>query len=155
MKIIREKFTIVERLMFLLIIVIIAIILIPIICDRIEEPKRKNAIKDAKTYVEIVNQYLSEIKETEEEIFNEIIKYNSVSKYCSFNNEDLMCGDIKLEVLNKDIIVGQESIIYFSKEGVVEGYKIIVDGYKVIYPDSKGLLSIKKYKEHNQKSKEK
>ena len=148
MKKIREKFTIVERLLFLLVLIIIIIIMIPIISDKIEKPKKDKAKKDAETYVEIVNQYLKDVKENNEELFNEIIKYNSVSKFCSITDEEaqeLKCGDTKLDIKNKNYIIGQDSIIYFSKEGNVEGYKIIIDGYKVSYPNSKGLTSIKKY----------
>ena len=41
MKKIKEKFTIVERLLFILIIVLLIIVLIPIIGDKIEQPKNR------------------------------------------------------------------------------------------------------------------
>lgn len=147
MKKLREKFTIVERLIFVLLLVIIAIIIIPIICDKIEKPKRDNAKFNTEKYINIVNQYIKNIKTNDEELFSEVIKYNSLSKYCSINDEEsheLTCGDIKLNI-KSDIKVGQDSVVYFNRDGLVEGYKIIINGYKVSYPNSKGFISIKRY----------
>ena len=147
MKKIKEKFTIVERLLFILIVALIIIIVIPIIGDKIEQPKREKAKQDAQNYIKAVNEYVQKIKETDEELFNEIINYNSLSKFCSIKDEEkqkLVCGNNNLKI-SSDIIVGKDSIVYFSKEGVVEGYKIIVGKYKVIYPNTKGYTTIKRY----------
>ena len=123
--------------------------MVPIISDKIEKPKKDKAKKDTEAYIEIVNQYLKDIKENDEDLFNEIIKYNSVSKFCSITNEEvqeLKCGDTKLDIKNKNYILGQDSIIYFSKEGNVAGYKIIIEGYKVSYPNSRESTTVKRYK---------
>ena len=63
MKKIREKFTIVERLLFLFTLIIIVIIVIPIISDKIEKPKRDKAYDNAQKYIEIVNKYVEKLKE--------------------------------------------------------------------------------------------
>jgi len=147
MKKIREKFTIVERLIFLLILVLIIMILIPIISDKIEQPKRDEAKLDTQNYINTVNEYVQKLKETDEELFNEIVNYNSLSKFCSIIDEEkqeLVCGNNNLKI-SSDIIVGKDSIVYFSKEGIVEGYKIIVGKYKVIYPNTKGYTTVKRY----------
>ena len=88
MKKIKEKFTIVERLLFILIVALIIIIVIPIIGDKIEQPKREKAKQDAQNYIKAVNEYVQKIKETDEELFNEIINYNSLSKFCSIKDEE-------------------------------------------------------------------
>lgn len=148
MKKIKEKFTIVDRLIFLLVLILIIIIVIPIISDKIEKPKIDKAKSDTEKYIAIVNEYVENIKNSDEELFNEIIKYNSLSKYCTIldeENQELVCGDTKLNI-KSDIEVGQDSIVYFNKDGLVEGYKIITNGYRVTYPNSKNMTTIKKYR---------
>ena len=154
MKKIREKFTIVERLIFLLTLILIAIIIVPIISDKIEKPKRDRAKSDTDKYIEIVNSDLKGIKETDIDLYNELLKYNSFSKYCSITdneNQVLKCGEIEIEISSEEVKPEIDSVVYFSSDGVVAGYKIIVDNYKVSYPNSKGLETIKKWRKPKEK----
>ena len=154
MKKIREKYTIVERLIFLFTFILLVIIVIPIISDTIEKPKRDKAKQDTDKYIEIVNSDLKGIKETDINLYNELLKYNSFSKYCSITDSGkqvLKCGEIEVEISSEEIKPEIDSVIYFSNDGVVGGYKIIVDNYKVIYPNSKELTTIKKYKKPKEK----
>ena len=149
MKKIREKFTIVERLIFLLILILIIMIAIPIISDIIEQPKRDKAKQNAKNYIEIVNTYIKDLKNQDEELFNKIVKYNSFSKYCSITDKEkqiLTCGDEEISIPSNEILPELDSVIYFSSEGAVAGYKIITNGYRVTYPNSKNMTTIKRYK---------
>lgn len=149
MKKIREKFTIVDRLIFLLALLLIVIIIIPIIIDKIEKPKIDKAKFDTEKYIGIVNEYVQNIKNSDEELFNKIIKYNSFSKYCIITDKDkqvLTCGDNEIVIPSKEILPEIDSILYFNKDGKVEGYKVITNGYKVTYPNSKNMTTIKKYR---------
>ena len=153
MKKIREKFTIIERLIFFLILLLIVIVLIPIISDKIEQPKLDKAKLDAQNYVNVVNEYVQKIKKTDEELFNKIVNYNSLSKFCSVDDEEkqeLICGNNTLNI-SSNIMVGKDTIIYFSKDGLVEGYKLIIGKYKVIYPNSKGYTTVKRYHKPKEK----
>ena len=67
MKKIKEKFTIVDRLIFLLALLLIVIIIIPIIIDKIEKPKIDKAKFDTEKYIGIVNEYVQNIKNSDEE----------------------------------------------------------------------------------------
>lgn len=58
--------------------------------------------------------------------------------------QELVCGNNTLNI-SSDIVIGKDSIIYFSNDGLVEGYKIIVGKYKVIYPNTKGYTTVKRY----------
>ena len=151
---IREKFTIVERLIFYMALMLIIIIIIPIISDKIEKPKRDTAKLDTDKYIEIVNNDIKSIKEIDEGLYNELLKYNSLSKYCSITDSEeqiLSCGEFQISVSSENIKPEIDSVIYFSSGGVVAGYKIIVDNYKVIYPNTKGLTTIKRYKKPKEK----
>lgn len=154
MKKIKEKFTIVERLIFLFMFILLVIIAIPIIKDKIEKPKRDKAEQDTDKYIEIVNSDLKGIKETDINLYNELLKYNSFNKYCSITDSEkqvLKCGEIEIEISSVEIKPEIDSVIYFSSDGVVSGYKIIVDNYKVIYPNSKELKTIKRYRKPKEK----
>lgn len=149
MKKIKEKFTIVDRLIFLSALLLIIIIVIPIIIDKIEKPKIDKAKSDTEKYIATVNEYVQNIKSSDEDLFNKIIKYNSFSKYCIITDKDkqiLTCGDNEIVIPSKEILPEVDSIVYFNKDGIVEGYKVITNGYRVTYPNSKNMTTIKKYK---------